>query len=68
MYHPLRRYRKTKALSLEEFGQKVGVTAATISRIENRKQGVKLDLALRIARATAGAVKPDDLQISEAAA
>jgi transcriptional regulator with XRE-family HTH domain len=68
MDHPLRRYRKTKALSLEEFGLKVGVTAATISRIENRKQGVKLDLALRIASATAGAVKPVDLRIAEVVA
>jgi transcriptional regulator with XRE-family HTH domain len=67
MDHPLRHYRKVKALSLEAFGQKVGVTAATISRIENRKQGVKLGLALRIAGATAGAVKPADFQISEAA-
>jgi DNA-binding XRE family transcriptional regulator len=68
MEHPLRRYRKVKDLSCERFGLKVGVTAATISRIENRRQSVRLSLALRIAAATRGAVKPADLQISEAAA
>jgi transcriptional regulator with XRE-family HTH domain len=68
MDHPLRRFRRNQGISLAKFGRKVDVTAATISRIENRKQGVKLALALRIARATAGAVKPVDLQISDTAA
>jgi transcriptional regulator with XRE-family HTH domain len=68
MDHPLRRYRMDKALSLEQFGQRVGVSAATISRIENGKQGVRLALALRIASVTAGAVEPVHLQILKAAA
>lgn len=65
--HPLRHYREKQGLSLDQLGARLRVSAATISRIEHRKQGVTLDLALRIEAETNSAVKPADLLIETAA-
>jgi transcriptional regulator with XRE-family HTH domain len=41
--------------------RRLGVSAATISRIERGKQGVSLALAVRIEKETAGAITPAEL-------
>jgi transcriptional regulator with XRE-family HTH domain len=61
MSHPLRRFRQTAPMSLDELSRRLGVSAATISRIERGKQGVSLALAVRIEKETAGAITPAEL-------
>ena len=48
-------------MSLDDLAQRLGVSAATISRIENGKQGVSLALAVRIERETEGIITPAEL-------
>ncbi len=50
--HPLRRYRKTQGLSLEDLARRLRVSAATVSRLETGKQGASLGLAIAIQRET----------------
>ncbi len=59
--HPLRRYRKAASMSLDDLAQRLGVSAATISRIETGRQGVSLALAVRIERETEGIITPSEL-------
>ncbi len=61
MEHPLRQFRKAVPMSLDDLARRLGVSAATISRIENGKQGVSLALAVRIERITGGSITPTDL-------
>ena len=61
MEHPLRQFRKAVPMSLGDLAGKLGVSAATISRIENGKQGVSLALAVRIERLTGGSITPAEL-------
>lgn len=48
MEHPLRKFRALKGLSIEQMAGELGVSVATVSRLENRKQNISIDLARRI--------------------
>ncbi len=60
MEHPLRRYRKDTETTLDALAEKIGATAATLSRIETGKQDPSLDLVRRLIEATGGAVSASD--------
>ena len=47
--------------SLEGFGQKIGLSAASVSRIANGKQDVSAAAARKIHDVTKGKVTPNDL-------
>jgi transcriptional regulator with XRE-family HTH domain len=59
--HPFKAFRKSKALSVEKAAEELGVSKATVSRLENGKQGVSADLMRRISEWTGGQVTPNDL-------
>lgn len=46
----IREVRNARQLSLTDVASKVGVSVATLSRIENNKQGLDLDLFMLLAR------------------
>ncbi len=54
--HPLRAYREASGLSQEALGERVGVTKASLSRIESGDQKPSIGLAQRIEKETGGAV------------
>lgn len=58
--HPLRKYRRERAMSLSDMAALVGVSIATLSRVESG-QNASADLMRRIAEATGGAVTPNDM-------
>lgn len=56
MIHPLTAWRRAKGLTLEQLGEKLGVSAAALSRYEGGKRMPKRAIALAIEQATAGEV------------
>lgn len=61
MDHPLRQFRTTHGLSIEEMAKRLDVSTATVSRIENGKQNIPLDLMGKIKAETEDRVTPNDL-------
>lgn len=59
--HPIRTYRKANSLRLEDFAGKVGISGASLSRIERLEQNPPLDLLVRIREASNGEISLDDL-------
>jgi len=53
MEHPLRKFRVLKGLSIEKMAKELSVSTATVSRIENGKQNIPLELIRKI-RSTIG--------------
>lgn len=74
MEHPLKSFRTRNDLSLDALAERIGVSKATLSRLENKKQDASSDLLRRISEATNGEVTPNDIVLpmstvpSEAAA
>jgi transcriptional regulator with XRE-family HTH domain len=62
MIHKLRNFRQQNKLSLAALAAMVGVSKATISRIEHGIQAPRLGLMFRLVDATHGAVSPGDFQ------
>jgi transcriptional regulator with XRE-family HTH domain len=60
MVHRLRIYRQQNKLSLAAVAAAVGVTKATIGRIEQGLQTPSLELMFRLVNETNGAVTPND--------
>ena len=58
--HPLLSYREMNGITLDEMAQRVNVSKATLSRVENWKQDPSLELIGRLKAATEGAVSADD--------
>lgn len=58
MSHPLRTYRLRTGITATDLAARLGVSKATVSRLESGKQGISLSLALRIEHATGGTVSP----------
>lgn len=59
--HPLTVYRRQQKLSLADLATRIGVTRGHIDHIERRRRNPSLDLARRIAKATNGQVRVEDL-------
>lgn len=59
--HPLRVWRSTARMGQDVMANRLGVTTATVSRLETGKQTASLPLAYRVAALTGGAVQPFDL-------
>ena len=57
--HPLRKYLDREGLSLRGFAERVGTTAATLSRVING-QDCSLDLIRRISAETDGVITAND--------
>lgn len=58
--HPLRSYRVKAGLSLEELAKSVGVSKASLSRIEKRKQAPSLGLVEKLIGACDGKISASD--------
>jgi transcriptional regulator with XRE-family HTH domain len=56
MSHPLRAYRKAIGVTLEDMAGRIGISIASLSRIETGKQRPSLLTLLRIEDETGGAV------------
>jgi transcriptional regulator with XRE-family HTH domain len=59
----LKRYREAQGLNQEELAQKLGTTAATVSRIEAGIRYPSVKLMRRIMSATCGAITPNDFVV-----
>lgn len=59
-WHPIKKWRKKRGLSMVEFAELVGTTQPTISRIETGR-ATSVSLALAIQSATAGDVTVGDI-------
>ncbi len=59
--HPLRLYRCDRGLTLQELARMVGVTHATISRIEEQRLRPNLGLVIRLSNATDGEVSIEQI-------
>ena len=59
--HPLRQYRCDRGLTLGDIARMVGVSHATISRIEDRRLRPNLALVIRLSEATGGAVSIEQI-------
>jgi transcriptional regulator with XRE-family HTH domain len=55
--HPLREWRERRHLTLAAVAAMVGVSGATISRLERRKVRLSAHLVARLLRASEGAVQ-----------
>lgn len=53
-------YLREQGLTLEQFAQKIGRTAASVSRLQNGKQRPDWDTMEAIRRETGGLVTPND--------
>ncbi|WP_093805071.1 helix-turn-helix transcriptional regulator [Stappia sp. ES.058] len=60
MEHPLKTYRTKSGLTLETLASLSNSTAATLSRIEARKQSPSLMLVQRLVLATGGCLSAND--------
>lgn len=59
--HPIRVYRKSRNLRLEDFAGMVGISGASLSRIERLEQNPPLDVLVRIREASNGEISLDAL-------
>jgi transcriptional regulator with XRE-family HTH domain len=59
----LKRYREAQGLNQEELAQKLGTTAATVSRIEAGIRYPSVKLMRQIMTATNGAITPNDFVV-----
>lgn len=60
-------YLKTQAVKASDFAARIGVSAASVTRIRRGDQNIPLSLANRIVTATGGKVTLEDLATSQAA-
>jgi transcriptional regulator with XRE-family HTH domain len=60
MTHPLKHYRDKVKVTLEQLGERVGVSKSYLSKIERGRQIPSLSTAAKIEKATDGAVTPND--------
>lgn len=67
MEHPLRRYRRDAGLTLEALSARLGISKASLSRVETGRQTPSLALLQRITAATDGAVTANDFYRQDAA-
>lgn len=58
--HPLRVWRKTNQITLEQLSSAVGVTRATLSRIERYRHLPSFGLVVRVIDETGGKLTADD--------
>jgi transcriptional regulator with XRE-family HTH domain len=58
--HPLKRYRERHCLTMRELAERIGVSQATVSRIEANLFNPSLKLIQRIFEQTDGEVRADD--------
>lgn len=58
--HPIRAYRKANNLRLEDFAEAVGISCASLSRIERCEQNPPLNVLIRIKEASGGAISLND--------
>jgi transcriptional regulator with XRE-family HTH domain len=63
MDHPLRKFRNAASpkISLADFADQIGITAASLSRIERGKQNPPVETLRKIVQATGGKVPADAL-------
>ena len=54
-------YLRTSGITGAEFAQRVGLSAASITRIRKREQNISMELATRIVAATGGKVALEGL-------
>lgn len=52
MSHPLRSYREERKEGLAAFSARVGISKATLSRLENRKQNPRREMVAKLIEAT----------------
>lgn len=57
----LDQYLETTGMTAADFGEKINVSGASVSRIRKGEQNIRLDLAREIVNATGGAVSIFDL-------
>lgn len=62
----IKAFRRERGLSLRQLGELVGVTAASISRIENGQQDPSSDLLRRLHEVSGGLVTPNDILLGSA--
>jgi transcriptional regulator with XRE-family HTH domain len=60
--HPLRNFRSRKGLTAAKLAELLGVTKATISRLESGKQKPSFALAMKIKKETDGFVTWEDFE------
>lgn len=65
--HPLRVWREKRKMAQVDLAHSLGVTPSHISQIESGQKGCSLDMAVKIADLTAGAVPLRSLMRGEAA-
>lgn len=58
--HPLRRYRQDNQISLDGMAEMLGVSSATVSRIENYKQSPNWGLVAQLKKISKGKLVADD--------
>jgi len=58
--HPLQAYRERVGVTLDVLAERVGVSKATLSRVENGKQSPSLDLVGRLKAESHGTLSADD--------
>ncbi|WP_395674724.1 helix-turn-helix transcriptional regulator [Inquilinus sp.] len=62
MPHALRLYRRSTGLSLQTLASRIGISTASLSRIETGKQTPSVPTLLKIVDETAGAVTVSDFR------
>lgn len=63
----LETYLRTTGTSGAAFAKRVGISAASVTRICQRRQNIKMDLAMRIVAETGGKVSLEALTLRSAA-
>jgi transcriptional regulator with XRE-family HTH domain len=67
MEHALTKFRRKHRLSVRDLAREVGVSAATVSRIETGKQNPSMALLVKLVEASKGKLKADDFLPKQAA-
>lgn len=57
--HPLREWRKSRKMTLDDMSEALGVRSSHLSYVERGERGVSIELAARIAELTENAVPMD---------
>lgn len=63
----LKQYLKEHGVTGEDFGRRVGISAASVTRISKGEQNISLSLARDIVTATGGKVTLEDLAVARVA-
>jgi DNA-binding XRE family transcriptional regulator len=61
MEHPIRQFRRAAKIGFEDFAKRLGISGASLSRIETGKQSPTMEIARRVMRETDGQVTANDL-------